>query len=325
AHPPQRPRRAARRRRPRPPRRRARRVARPAAPHRGRLPARRLARRALAPSRRTARAAPGPARGGGEPARRRRQHRRRRRGEGGARRLHHSHRRRRHLGDQPVPVFPDALLGRARPAPALHRLGVPERRGGARAARAGAHAPRVHRLGQGAASGHQLRLARRRHHAAPLGRAAHGARWHQGRARAFPRRGANHPRHALGRRAVRPRQPRLLRPRHPGRADARARRHRRRTLAEPARRADDAGSGDGRLRRHLLDQLRRARRHAAPGRGPPQRGAARDLRRPRAAPAGADHRRQAARLHAGGSAGAGRGRDPEVARDGPHLRRAGGV
>ena len=52
----------------------------------------------------------------------------------------------------------------------------------------------------------------RRHHAAPLGRAARRARRLRGRPRAVPRRGADHPGDALGRRRLRARQPRQLRP-----------------------------------------------------------------------------------------------------------------
>ena len=90
--------------------------------------------------------------------------------KGGAGRLHHGAGHGRRLVHQPVPLRAPALRPRARHRPRLHALGAAERLRRSGAARAGAHAAGVHRLGEAAARRRELRQPGRRHHAAPLGR-----------------------------------------------------------------------------------------------------------------------------------------------------------
>ncbi|CAA9215715.1 MAG: BUG/TctC family periplasmic protein, partial [uncultured Acetobacteraceae bacterium] len=275
-------------------------MARQARARPGALAARRLHRRADPPDVRATRPAPRPALRGGEPPRRLRQHRHGRHREGGARRLLARPGHDRQPLHQPVRVQEHGPRPGARPRPGRAHLGNAQRRRGVAPARARGGFEGLHRLGQGEARRHHLRLAGRDDHGAPVGRAPGATLRVRGHARAVSRRGAPHPDHALGRPELRHRQPRQLPAHHPGRAAPRPRRDQRRALAQPAERAHHGRGRRAGLRRDLLVHPGLPRRRAAPDRGPlerrhpPGRGGS---VRATAVPAG---RRQGALVLAGG-------------------------
>ena len=144
---------------------------------------------------------------------------------------------------------------------------------------------RVPRLGE-AEGQDQLRQPRRRHLAASVRRIVCQTHRPRRRACAVPRRGADHPRHAVGRREFRAS---TISTSYMStiavRKDARAGGHLGAALADHAGRADHGGGGLEGFRRHLVGGLRVAGRHAAPDRRQTVRRHEEDRGRPGAAEA----------------------------------------
>ncbi|CAA9312448.1 MAG: BUG/TctC family periplasmic protein, partial [uncultured Microvirga sp.] len=238
---------------------------------------------------------------------------------------HHRGRHRRQFLHQPVPVCPHGLRCGARHHPGVADLGIAERRRGVEPARPGEDAPGIRRLGQGARKRRVLWQPWRRHDAASLGRAVHDPNRHQGHACAVPRRGGDHSGDARRRRDDRDRQPRIVYGGHRVRADARARGHLARALADAAGRADHGrGRGAG-FRRHLLGRLCAASRDAAADRRQALGCAARHRRGARGEIALRGRGRALDRLDPRGGPGLRGKRADAVAGDGQDLRRKAGL